>query len=309
VLGQGFTFHSKHLPPGSLTYSKKQFPNSERGFVRFDHGVKLDELPTPYWVNLDRSVIFRSRSGTAVGIPQVLLNYGGASNGPWRLKALIDRKGHAVTSRFIAVRRMPSSPSLEVLWALLNSPIANAYAFSHLRKRDNVVGNIRKIPVPMVDSFEKVERAATEYLKAASSGSNAGKLQNLMLQVDSEVLKLYSLPEELEAALLRLFIDWDRVGVPFRQARYVPKQLGASIRLSDFLLFEQDWPAINRERVQLIDKKISGSMNPPERARLDALQAYAEYHIDQIEERPASEPDDEHEGSLFSDLSTDEGHF
>ena len=116
----------------------------------FDRGLQLHELPKTHWMNLDPAVIRRAGSGTTVGIPQVLLNYARVSRGPWRLKALVDKQGHPVTSRFITVRPTASSYSIETLWALLNSPVANAYAYSHLGKRDNIVGDIRKIPIPKV---------------------------------------------------------------------------------------------------------------------------------------------------------------
>ena len=75
----------------------------------------LHQTPTPYWLNLSDDVLLRSRAGTTTGVPQVLLNYAPASRGPWRLKALIDRDGHALTSRFIAVRRERSGIPAGVL--------------------------------------------------------------------------------------------------------------------------------------------------------------------------------------------------
>src|ERR1019366_7569081 len=123
-----------------------------------DRGLQLHELPTMHWMNLDPAVIRRVGSGATVGTPQVLLNYAPASRGPWRLKALIDKQGHPVTSNFITVRPTKSSYSLQTLWALLNSPIANAYAFSHLGRRHNIVGDMRKVPVPKKSLFEGVER-------------------------------------------------------------------------------------------------------------------------------------------------------
>src|ERR1019366_7571565 len=164
-----------------------------------DRGLQLHELPTMHWMNLDPAVIRRVGSGTTVGSPQVLLNYAPASRGPWRLKALLDKQGHPVTSRFITVRPTASTYSIETLWALLNSPVANAYAYSHLLdKRDNIVGDIRRIPIPRTPSFEGVERAAGAYLAAASSGEAAAKLERLLVRVDAEVLQLYSLPLDLE---------------------------------------------------------------------------------------------------------------
>lgn len=300
-LGQGLEYRGKDLPSGSTTYSEEHLSGSQRGFLLFDRGLQLHELPKPYWMNLHSSVIRRAVSGTIIGTPQVLLNYARVSRGPWRLKALIDKQGHPVTSRFIAVRPKASSHSIEALWALLNSPVANAYAFSHLSKRDNIVGVIRKIPLPKLSSFEGVESAASAYLAAARSETDKIGLSKLLLRVDSEVLKLYSLPPELEHSILRLFAGWGRVGVPFTQCRYLPKELLGRLRLCDFVEFEEDWPVTNRERGKLIDKNIAGTLNTEEEARLNALQAYADYHLDQISPRPTNILDELEDG-LFSNV-------
>jgi hypothetical protein len=155
-----------------------------------------------------------------------------------------------------------------------------------LGKRDNIVGDIRQIPMPKEISFEGVERAASAYLAAASSETASAELERLLLHVDSEVLNLYSLPLALEQRVLGLFSDWKRVGVPFSQTRYLPKALDGKIHLSDFLQFEESWSVTNRERGKLIDKNISGKMTAEERTRLDALQAYADYHVQKVAPRP-----------------------
>jgi hypothetical protein len=281
------------LPPGCITYREHEFAGGLPGFVRLNRNIQLHELPRLYWMNLDPNVISSSRSGTAVGIPQVLLNYARASRGPWRLKALIDRVGHPVTSRFIPVRPINSLCSPELIWAFLNSPVANAYAFSHLRKRDNIVGDIRRIPMPKGGALERVQMATSDYFEGvAAPGSDPVSLQKLLLRVDAEVLKLYALSPELERSLLGLFTDWERVGVPFAQARYLPEELEGRIGLSEFLEFDNDWSTTNRERGILIDKSISGSLTVTEQARLDALQAYADYHIDRVASRSTKVLDD-----------------
>jgi len=286
VLEQGLIYYGQGRRHGTIAYSKERFSGSHPGFAVFDHGIQLHQLPRRYWMNLDPKVIRWAGTQAAGGIPQVLLNYAPASRGPWRLKALVDKEGHPGTSNFIPVRPITSSYSLETLWALLNSPVANAYAFSRLGKRHNIVGDIRKIPIPKKSSFEIVDRAVTAYLEAASFETDSAKLQKLLLRVDCEVLRLYSLPLELEQSLLAVFTDWERVGVPFKQTRYLPKELEHSVRFSDFLQFEEDWPATNRERGILIDKNIAGTISTEEQVRLDALQAYADYHIDQAAPRP-----------------------
>jgi hypothetical protein len=302
-VGQGLTYRGADLPFGSITYSDNAFAGGHRGFVHFSRGLKLHELPKESWMNLDPAVIWRPRSGSTVGNPQVLLNYAPASRGSWRLKALIDKEGHPVTSRFIPVRPRGSSYSLEILWALLNSPVANAYAYTHLGKRDNIVGDIRKIPIPKVCAFGGVERAASAYLVAASSKTASADLERLLLHVDSEVLKLYSLPIELEQRVLGLFSGWKRVGVPFQQTRYLPLELDGKIRFSDFLQFEEDWSITNRDRGRLIDKNISGQLSTEEQIRLDALQAYTDYHIERVAPRPTHALD-ELENRLFLSQQT-----
>jgi len=125
----------------------------------------------------------------------------------------------------------------------------------------------------------------------------------MLLRVDGEVLKLYSLPLELERRLLELFSERKRVGVPFKQTTYLPKELEGRIRFSDFLQFEEDWSITNRERGMLIDKNISGRLNEEERTRLGALQAYADYHIERVAPRPTRALD-ELEDRLFSASQT-----
>ena len=207
----------------------------------------------------------------------MLLNYATVSRGPWRLKSLIDKIGRPVASRFIAVR--PRSGSLEFLWALLNSPIANAYAFCHLGKRDNMVGDIRKIPMPQRKTVDEIETASANYLDAAGARANADELQTLMSRVDAAVLRQYALPVELENALLSLFTSWERVGVPFKQTGFLPEELGRQVSYADFVDYEADWSKTNRRRGELIDKKIKRTLSDSERTELDRLQTYADYHI------------------------------
>ncbi len=290
--GQGFTFHSAELPEGNHTYSGKRFAGGQVGFVRFDQGLQLHELPMEYWVNLDPKVIQGARSGTVVGVPQVLLNYAPSGRGPWRLKALFDPKGHPVSSRFIAVRPNAESYSTLALWAIFNSPFANAFVFAHLGKRDNLVGEIRRMPMPLKASFGALEKAAAQYVKEASSNPGSPRLKDLLLDVDCEALHLYALPAELERLVLETFTGWERVGVPFSQSAYLPEGFCADISLADFRKLEASWPRTNRERGKLIDLKIAGKLNDIQRARLEVLQEYADYHINKVAPVPINELDE-----------------
>ena len=284
--GQGLSFGGAGSHSGLTAFSSKPFADAVPGFVRFDSGMQLHELPKLHWLNLDPAVIGRPRSGTLTGVEQVLLNYAPASRGPWRLKALLDRDGRAVSSRFIAVRAKSAGWSAMALWGLLNSPVANAYVFSHLGKRDNTVGEMRQMPVPKAQDVSQLEASAKRYLLAADRQSDGHDLTELLLDVDCEVLRLYNLPAALERNLLDVFTAWERVGVPYLQAGYIPKAFKADVTLSAYRGLTKSWEDTNQERGTLIDQSIRGELDTEGKARLNLLQAYAEFHVFDVAPRP-----------------------
>lgn len=290
AVSQGLMYHSKDLPDGVPTISETRIRGAKRGYVRFERDLKLHQLPKLYWMNLDDEAIRRPIGGTTTGIPQVLVNYSPVTRGPWRLKALVDSKGRPIASTFIAAR--PHECSLEVLWALLNSPIANAYAFCHLGKRHNIVGDMRKIPMPKETSFEPVEVAAGKYLEAAGAGVPPEELYSLMANVDAEVLRLYDLPIEREQSVLSLFTGWERVGVSFVQTRFLPQELEGRLHYADFVEYEASWQKANRRRSVLIKKDVEGRIESSEKSELEQLQAYADFHLQQVAPRPKSRLDE-----------------
>jgi hypothetical protein len=101
-IGKGLEYKgSSSLPRDIQTLSSSPFPGTVRGFARLTSDLRIDGRPPEVWMSVDPIVISRPRSGTTVGVPQILLNYAPVSRFPWRFKAVIDREGHAVTSRFL----------------------------------------------------------------------------------------------------------------------------------------------------------------------------------------------------------------
>ena len=274
-IGKGLQFKGRLLPPGSITYSKHRFPGGKHGFVHFDRRLKLHDLPDKYWMNLDPSVLHRPGTGTKMGIPQVLINYAPVSRGPWRLKALLDREGHPVTSRFLTVRPKSNMYSPEYLWAVCNSPIANAFAFTHSGKRDNLAGMVRKLPIPQVVEADvrKVSELVERYIGTVSSSitstlkspANPASARDLLLQIDAEVLHLYDFPPRLERQVLDFFAGWERQGVPFQFDRYFPDDFEPCFPLHEYLsesyaastadyLLKQSEPKIPSEFLHALDE-------------------------------------------------------
>lgn len=288
TMGKGLEYKGKFLEKGSETISAEPFGQSVQGFYRFEpDGIVLTDTPKLYWMSLDKEVIRRPQAGTTIDLPQVLINYAPVSRGPWRIKALLDGVGRPVSSNFIAIRS--SKYSIETLWAIFNSSIANAYAFSHLGKRHNILGVMQQIPVPSGSDFHLIDSSVRAYFEAAQNDASPEIMQQLLAEVDAAVLRQYNLPIDLEYQLLSLFDGWERLGVPFKQSVLLPQSLGGKVRFSDFVQYEKDWRKTNRRRGELIDKKIDETITEDERRELEGLQAYAEYYLDRETPLPMSE--------------------
>jgi hypothetical protein len=239
--------------------SKTRFTGAIQGFAhvaregrlkgqlsrRREPAVMIHQLPPKRWMSLAADTISSARSGTATDIPQVLVNYVRVSRGPWRLKAFLDEEGHPVTSAFLTVRPISQDHSILFLWALCNSPIANAYIYSHTMKRHILTGAFRRIPLPRVTRLqtEQVEDAARAYLQKLEKASEEPLIQQLdedeakrlLLQMDAEVLRLYGFPPRLERQLLDLFRGHQRPGVPFTFDQYFPADFEPNFPLHVYL--------------------------------------------------------------------------
>jgi hypothetical protein len=118
-----------------------------------------------------------------------------------------------------------------VLWAVLNSPVANAYAYCFSGKRETLVKEWRAFPLPRMtfESTQAIEAAASAYLAAVETSESAfmqpkpkNEVKQALLGIDAEVLKLYDLPPFLERQLLDLFTGVERRGVGCDFRGYYP---------------------------------------------------------------------------------------
>ena len=244
-IGKGLEYKSKNLPADAQTISHFHFPGAVRGFARMTSDLRIDSQPPEIWMSVDPMVIRRPGTGTTTGVPQILLNYARVSRSPWRLKAIIDREGHAVTSRFLTLRPLTESCPLEFLWGLCNSPFANAYVYTHTGKRDILTGMIRAMPVPHISAsvVQRVIEAVHAYFEAVAPSAREGLAPAfdrqaacmLLQQVDAEILRLYDFPPRLERQLLDLFSGYKRPGVLFDFSRYFPEDFEPCFPLHVYL--------------------------------------------------------------------------
>lgn len=322
TIGQGFSFKASKdptYPPGETTVSIREASGFYRGFLRFSGSPDSHLLPELKWLNQKPSIIASSRTGTMRGTPQVITNYAPASRGVWRHKAFIDLVGRPATSRFLIFRPHLSRWSVQVLWAIWNSPLANAYTFAFTGKRDITATVVWAMPVPDLSkgSALRLEAAVHAYFAAARDFSDRQavrkakpteptkserkkhlpsednqmlfesldidtpkavatareRLRALQWRVDAEVLRLYALPPELERELLDFFDGVKRIGVPFEQEGYIPRDFTAVQRLDEFLRITDEWEQTDARRCELIEKRIQhGHRTPVENEEFKELQ-------------------------------------
>jgi len=263
--GQGLIYEGKDLPPETRTFEKKRFAGAVKGYALFDSDVQLHRLPTEYWMNLAPEAIRRPAWGTAMNRAQVLLNYAPVRAEPWRLKALIDRKGHPVTSRFLVFRITDQKWSLDALWAVLNAPLANAFIYAHTTDRDIPAGTARRIPIPSCsgESLERLKRMVVEYFALMEERDkpfgidDEDKVKHLLLSIDAEVMRLYDLPPRMEKRVLDLFQGVERKGVPFSFTGYYPEGFESAMPLHEYLSEEYQ-----RSTVSFVKKWVEDNRSP-----------------------------------------------
>jgi hypothetical protein len=226
---KGFEFKSRIELKGREVESSKKRPDWRRAVLRAADEYPIWELPRVSWIDYSPATLRERGGGAKPGHPQVLVNYAPASRKPWRLKAVIDSEGLAVASRFLVFRPRLPSPSLEVLWAILNSPMANAFAFSVSGKRQTLPKEWKRFPLPHIseERAAAISVAAKEYndaIKAKARGFFSGPddegVRQALMRMDAKVLSVYGLPPDLEEQVLRLFDGVDRPGVGCKFTSY-----------------------------------------------------------------------------------------
>ena len=236
--GKGLEYKSKK------NYEDIKRKEGVRGYLKFDVNIKLTQTPKIKSMSLDPKVLRRPGHGTLTGIPQILLNSAPVSRGPWRLKALIDRKGRPFTSSFISIRLKSKDIFLEVLWAILNSPLANAYIYCHGNKWLVGVDRILNLPIPNFcdNDFYHIHKLVRHYFNLYNTENevlqkdfNIKEAEFRMLAIDAEVMRLYNLPPKLERQVLNLFSGYQRKGVDFNFDRYYPEGFDTWIPLHEYL--------------------------------------------------------------------------
>jgi hypothetical protein len=178
-------------------------------------------------------------------------------------------------------------PPLELIAAILNGPVANAYLAAHQRDRDNLISRIEKIPTPRLTDEDRqaVVSLVNEYSRLSSEGGWGSTAHDprreVLLRIDGIILRGYDLPARLERQLLDFFDDTERP-VPFGFSKYdLPSFMPVRL-LNDVTNPALAWEEFNERRAFLIDKELTDGLNEQEEVELQRLQDTADRFLDTV---------------------------
>ncbi len=174
--------------------------------------------------------------------PKVIANRAVISRGPWRIMGFPDESGLVCRENFIGI--WPNRDiNVEVISALINSPLVNAALYAREGKRHNRNSTLKQIPIPFLDAIDaerisfSVKRYAkfrSEFEKHSLKESSIKKCIKTIMEIDALILKAYNLPPRLERKLLELFRGHPRP-VPFDFPDYYPDDFQPCIPLHKYL--------------------------------------------------------------------------
>ena len=163
--------------------------------------------------------------------PKLIVNANRKSRGNWRITASIDRLGLVCYQNFHAIWPKTRIP-LEVLAAVLNGPVANAFISTTDLGRNVLIRTMRDIPFPEFTpkQVEFLVSLVHQYVGARDKWTSQQldaygaetECRRLIAQIDAEVLKAYDLPPEQERNLLDWFTGSTRLG-PIEFTEYFPQ--------------------------------------------------------------------------------------
>lgn len=264
-VGQGFSFARKGLVKEARRLGNRQAADAVRAFIDGHTHIDIWGVPNAIWLSPLRTPVAPWRSGAHTGQPQIVLNRTRIKRNPWRLKGMLDLEGHALKNNLLCIRPTLASVSPLVLWALVNSPVANAFVACDTMKRDNSETSLADLPLPranLLRESSRLESAAKQYMGLASSraasihakasnkkhsaplfeaptpvamGPTDAQVREALLTLDAETIRLYSLPAKLERQLLDYFSGKERRGVGCTFGDYYPAGFKSLVPLHKYI--------------------------------------------------------------------------
>lgn len=261
-VGRGIELHANAKVEIGETKKRYEVVNS------VDPSILCHQSPTFYTTYIAESQIRRKGSAAVSKVPQIIVNAARVNRYAWPVRALLDLKGLTVSTNFYTVRPKSEKWPLEFFWALLNSPIGNAFVHSRSGKLHILKETLIDVPLPLihdVHGIASIVHAVKAYFTAAKDFDDLDvigvaeekKLKRLRWQVDAELLKLYDLAPRDERVLLDLFTGYKRLGVAFEQSEYYQHDFLPCLPLHEYLGFIDNQNTAAKIRQQPVWKMVS----------------------------------------------------
>lgn len=141
--------------------------------------------------------------------PKILLNAARLSRYQWRLAASLDEHGLVASQQFVGVwpKVKMATPDLLEIVAVLNGPVANAFATVFSSGNRFRLGTLGRIPLPKTFAPElaSLVQAYLDELGSSEFLKQDARLSDMLAAVDAALLRSYDLPTRLERQLLAYF--------------------------------------------------------------------------------------------------------
>jgi hypothetical protein len=191
------------------------------GLARADDDFEPFFVSRHEYLNTRPEVMRRQAYLLAWAKPKVLANAARKSRGWWVLAAVPDHTGLVASQRFHGIWPMSDWP-IEVIAAILNGPVANAFLAERITNRDNRIQTLNQVPVPNLGIAQREEIAALvgqyrhlrgEWLANPSETPRfIERSREALLRIDAAVLTAYDLHPRTERLLLDCFTGEERPG-------------------------------------------------------------------------------------------------
>ena len=132
-----------------------------------------------------------------------------------RCAASPDRSGLVCSQQFFGIWPLNTSIDIDVLAALLNSPISNSYLTIFSPAKGLRISKLKGLPIPTTLDSEYISKLVKQYQLTATKlpledCEREHKLNTLLVEIDAYILRAYDLPPRLERKLLEFFRCYKR---------------------------------------------------------------------------------------------------
>ena len=206
-----------------------------QGFMPGLHTVQDTVEPfivtSSVFLNMNPSLMLTAANKFSWEKPKLIVNASRQSRGPWNVSASVDYTGLVFYRNFHGI--WPTGDlALEVLAAIINGPMANAFVSARGGNRYIRISTLKDIPIPefterqqqdivsLVRQYISIRKSWSRKKNSATEERN--RCLDLLHLIDAEILKAYDLAPRLERMLLDFFNEQSRLG-PVEFTGYFPQ--------------------------------------------------------------------------------------